>query len=232
MQQFDASKFVGISNYLAQLHQMMDRNRWVGFLLSDYDSLIRDVTIIRDQLRDMGLDAAEISAGKLLDVLSKPEAKDTNIVRFTVWDSNQIKAFGEEITARARDQLQARLFLFIPNDVKELYVQSAPLFGQSVSDKFQSLEYEIAEIGKCLALGRSTASAFHSIRCLEAGIKALSRCLGIPDPTKGSDRNWGKMLGAIKGEIDRRWPTTAHRMSGDGQFFENNYAALAAMRNP
>jgi hypothetical protein len=67
---------------------------------------------------------------------------------------------------------------------------------------------------------------------LEGGKKSLSRCLGISDQTRGADRNWGKMLASIKNEIDRRWPTTAHRMNGDGQFFENNYAALAAMRNP
>jgi hypothetical protein len=40
------------------------------------------------------------------------------------------------------------------------------------------------------------------------------------------------MLAAIKGELDRRWPTTNSRMSSDGRFFEEAYAALAAMQNP
>jgi hypothetical protein len=97
---------------------------------------------------------------------------------------------------------------------------------------FPIIEYEVEECSKCLALGRSTASAFHSIRCLEAGIRAISRCLSIPDPARASDRNWGQMLNAIKTEIDRRWPGSSTRMSGDGEFFDSAYAALAAMQNP
>jgi hypothetical protein len=86
------------------------------------------------------------------------------------------------------------------------YEQDPSLFGQDVSAKFPSASYEIAEAGKCLALDRSTASAFHAIRCLEAGIRAISRCLGIPDPTRGAERSWAKVLRAIKEENDRRWP--------------------------
>jgi len=40
------------------------------------------------------------------------------------------------------------------------------------------------------------------------------------------------MLRALKTEIERRWPTNSHRMSGDGEFFDNAYAMLAAIQNP
>jgi len=63
-------------------------------------------------------------------------------------------------------------------------------------------------------------------------IRALARCLGIPDPTKASDRNWGNILKAVKDEIDRRWPNASNRLSGDGQFFYEAYAGLAALQNP
>jgi hypothetical protein len=63
-------------------------------------------------------------------------------------------------------------------------------------------------------------------------IRALSRCVGIPDPTKAHERSWAKMLGAIKTEIDRRWPTSTGRMIGDGQIFDEVYASLAALQNP
>jgi hypothetical protein len=39
-------------------------------------------------------------------------------------------------------------------------------------------------------------------------------------------------LGSIKKEIDKRWPTTSDKLAGDGRFFEEAYAALAAMQNP
>jgi hypothetical protein len=60
----------------------------------------------------------------------------------------------------------------------------------------------------------------------------MSRCLGIPDPTRASGRSWVNLLGAIKGELDRRWPGSSTRLSGDGRFFEKAHAALAAMQNP
>ncbi len=82
-----------------------------------------------------------------------------------------------------------------------------------------------------VALRRATASAFHSIRSLEAAIRAMSRCLGIPDPTRAAGRNWGSLLKAIKTEIDVRW-SPADRLLGDGRTFEETYAALAAMQNP
>jgi hypothetical protein len=56
--------------------------------------------------------------------------------------------------------------------------------------------------------------------------------LAIPDPTKGADRNWGAMLTKIKTEIDRRWPSSASRFSGDGQIFEELYGTLTGLQNP
>src|SRR5271168_5169670 len=95
------------------------------------------------------------------------------------------------------------------------------LFGAEVAAKFPCVIYDIEEAGKCLALDRSTASAFHSIRCLEAGIRALSRCLTIPDPTRAADRSWFKSLKAVEDRMKIKWPNTSDRMSGDGRRFED-----------
>ena len=200
---------------------------------------------MREQFASLGMDAAEISAERLDKRLGDLEAKAAKLPHFLKDDEmhrSHIELKGDELismhrmctdfTTRAADQLKSRLFLAIPSEDKEFFVQSRPPFGQVVADKFPSLAYDVSETGKCLALGRSTASAFHSIRCLEASIRAVARCLGIPDPITGGDRNWNNMLTKIKKELDRRWPTTADRMLGDGQFFEDSYAALAAMRNP
>jgi hypothetical protein len=95
--------------------------------------------------------------------------------------------------------------------------------GGDAGKKFPCSTYDIGEAGKCYALERSTASAFHPIRTLEVGIRALSRCLQIPDPTKAHERNWGKLLNGL--QIATACRTTA-------SFFDNAYAALAAMQNP
>ena len=135
------------------------------------------------------------------------------------------------IYSRIEDELDGSHFLYVEPGSVGLFNGGAGLFGDEVAAKFPSLSYDIGEAGKCLALERSTASAFHSLRCLEGGIKALSRCLGIPDPIRGAERNWGVMLRKVKEEIERRWKAEA-RLNGDGQQFEDAHAALAAMQNP
>ena len=108
------------------------------------------------------------------------------------------------------------------------YEPKAPLFGSDVAAKFGSASYDIEEAGKCLALGRSTAGAFHAIRCLEAGILALSRCLGFRTRSRAPRGIGGAMLRLLKGQLDRRWPpNSADRLTGDGQTFDELYGALA-----
>jgi hypothetical protein len=136
-----------------------------------------------------------------------------------------------ELQGRFYDDIGSTYLLSLNLMEQQLFNPPKPLFGSDVSAGFDSLKYEIDELGKCLALGRSTAAAFHAIRCLEGGITAISRCLGIPDPTRGIGRSWGNLLAAIKAEIDRRWPR-GNRMHGDGRIFEELYAALAATQNP
>lgn len=40
------------------------------------------------------------------------------------------------------------------------------------------------------------------------------------------------MLKAIKGALDNKWPNSSDRMRGDGEIFEDLYAALSGMQNP
>jgi hypothetical protein len=138
----------------------------------------------------------------------------------------------DDIETSLRRELSDISFLVMDSQEKGHYEQREPLFGSDVAAKFPSIAYEISEAGKCLALERSTASAFHSIRALEGAIRALSRCLAIPDPTKPADRSWFKMLKLIYDEMIARWPHTANRARGDGQFFEEAHALLNAMQNP
>jgi hypothetical protein len=144
----------------------------------------------------------------------------------------QLETVLTEFRHKVYDEIKQPLFIALVGVERKLYEPSTPLFGDSVDTKFPSLRREISEAGKCLALGRATASAFHSVRVLEAGIRAISRCLGIPDPTKGADRSWHNMLKAIETESRKRWPTAADRFSGDGKTFEELHGAFSAVQNP
>jgi hypothetical protein len=144
----------------------------------------------------------------------------------------QLSLYYDKIDDLFKRELSEIMLLVVDREWQGYYEPKEPLFGAKFADQFPSVLYEVDEAAKCLALDRSTAAAVHAIRCLEAGIRAMSRCLGIPDPTRASDRSWFNMLKALKEVIDKKWPGTSTRLSGDGEFFDNAYAALAAMQNP
>jgi len=147
-------------------------------------------------------------------------------------NTKEIVSFVDDLRRRIIDEGGSHFCLLLSVAEKEFYAPASPPFGGDVNLKFPSATYDIDEASKCIALDRGTAAAFHGIRCLESGIRALARCLGLPDPTKPAGRNWGAVLTTIKNEMEKRWPSSADRMKGDGEFFENAHAALAAMQNP
>ena len=138
----------------------------------------------------------------------------------------------KDLHYRMIDDLKGQFFLSVPADKVTYYQQDKLLFGNDVHTQFPSASFEMDEAGKCIALCRYTAAIFHLMRIMEISIRATARCLGIPDPVKPGDRNWGNILKDIKAGIDAKWPTQTARQSGDGHLFENIYASLDAVRNP
>lgn len=107
------------------------------------------------------------------------------------------------------------------------------MFGDEFRARFLSVAFDLDEAAKCFALGRATACVFHLMRLMEIGIRAVARCLGIPDPTKPAERNWGTILRAIKEDLDAhvgQQPTKVWSIATDKEFFEGAYASLDAVR--
>lgn len=130
-----------------------------------------------------------------------------------------------------RELSSVKMFSISKENLK-YYFPISPLFGAEFTRGFDEFgAFELDEAAKCLALGRSTAAVFHLMRCMECGLVAISRCLGIPDPIKPIDRTWGKMMDVIWGVITSKWDS-ADRLHGDGELFDDLYASMDAMKNP
>lgn len=99
-----------------------------------------------------------------------------------------------ELSSRIKDELYCKKFIYLEPKRLRLYEPDRPLFGEAIADRFPAAVFEIDEAAKCLALGRSTAAVFHLMRLMEIGIRALARCLQIPDPVKPAERNWAMIL--------------------------------------
>jgi hypothetical protein len=153
------------------------------------------------------------------------------------WFKQEMTYFGcgqllVNLSETMRRELQSVKVFSLDASRVPFYGPVEPLFGVEVETKFPGPAYDIEQAGKCYACDLTTASAFHAIRAMEAGIRAMTRCLGIPDPTTGKDRNWSRVASSIKAEIDKRWPPSTGRISGDGQLFDKLYGAIAGMQNP
>lgn len=140
----------------------------------------------------------------------------------------------DEIKKTLVRELSLKTVLVLQSQEASLFAPKDPLFGQDFADKFKTNgAFELDEAAKCRALSRPTAAVFHLMRILEIGIGALSACLGIPDPVKPAERNWAIILKRIKEDgIEKKWPTAADRMSGEGLLFESLHASLDAVKNP
>ena len=135
-----------------------------------------------------------------------------------------------ELDARLSDELSL-VHLFVVETTNHKYFEPKdPLFGKEFGIKFPTAVFEVDEAGKCLALGRPTASVFHLMRVMEIGVRAVARCLKIPDPIKPAERNWGEILRKIKEAIELRTKTSAWASPKHKEFFETAYVSLDAVR--
>lgn len=176
---------------------------------------------LRSSLKELG---AEVT------LLIVDELEDEVVSNLPTYEG--VRRIVDQIDATLRRELKTVRLIVVERHDRDLYEQSGPAFGANFAGGFGSAEFDVEEAGKCLALGRSTASAYHSLRVLEAAVYALSRCLGLPDPIKGADRTWGKMLGLVRDSLEARWPARGGRMAGDARVFDEIYGALAGMQNP
>jgi len=127
------------------------------------------------------LDATMQSAIRLREQLeSLRAAKRAN---GNVWfedDLDLIQECATQLKVAFADQARSRSSVLLTPAEARLYSAKEPLFGPDVFDRFAIANDDIAEAGKCLALERGTATVFHLMRVLEAGLRALGKELDIP----------------------------------------------------
>lgn len=149
----------------------------------------RRLAVIADGL---DMPAGRASAGRLLQNLDK-------VAPFCIaLTPDRLSLVADEIailTSAFQDEMEARLLFAFPASSAR-YFSTDPLFGELVEDAFPDVAYDIAEAGKCRALGRWTATVMHLMRVLESGLAALAKHLDVP-----SGENWNSVLGAIEGKL-------------------------------
>lgn len=125
---------------------------------------------------------------------------------FDLTQTFQLSTKTGTFTQRMRDEYSTRVFLAVPYGMAKYYSSPQDVFGKKAWDAFPTQgQFEMEEACRSFALARSTATVFHLMRLMEVAITAVRKSLGIADPIKPSQRNWGIILDRIKKEgIDSR----------------------------
>jgi hypothetical protein len=225
MFELNTASFYGVTSGLHSLRELIKGGNLRG--VQDDPTLLRhlrsEAAELEANLRVLGVEVTLIAAEKLNTALSNE--------RGVVWED--IGDLLDQVHRRLLDELTLKKVLVLERDEAAYFAPSKPLFGEEFVERFRAEgEFELGEAAKCLAVARPTAAVFHLMRLLEVGIRAVARCLSIPDPLKPAERNWAVILKLIRESIDACWPTQADRMTGDGQTFDALYASLDAVKNP
>ncbi|NBB25945.1 hypothetical protein GVM20_12485 [Porphyrobacter sp. SLTP] len=227
MIELNAPSFLGAATSLARIHQIFS-----GLSAANDEKLIPEsislilpaVRLFEGETQAIGARLASVSAHRFMASLEQSPC-DVTVGKATI--------ALHDIESRFADYLsEIKLFTLSSQESPFMSPADDLLQNSGFSILFPSASFEVEEAAKCIAFGRYTASVFHAMRMLEIGIRALSKRLGIPDPTKPSEKNWGKILTAIKAQIDQLWPTNSRLPGSEGVAFEGLYAHLDAVRNP
>src|SRR5262245_49066444 len=137
----------------------------------------------------------------------------------------------DHIGLNLEDELGVTTVVVLESKFAQYHATTAPLFGDTVFKLFPSISDEISASGRCLAFGCGTAAAFHLMRVMEVGLRAVGRSLGITD-----GKNWGDYLSRLNARISQNKAKRPRGWTNDEPFFEDIIGDLTAVktawRNP
>lgn len=181
------------------------------------------------QLEEMAISSSHLFARLTFLSINRDSNRMRNDLSYS-WKSFRDDML--DIDLRLNDEV-GLIKMFVLDGSQSMALQSGhELLGSEVADRYPSMLFEVEEAAKCLALGRSTASAFHSMRALEIALKGFAAFLKISDPVAPAQRNWAFVLNAIKDAIDSKYPAKSRMPGSEGAEVEALYASLDAMKNP
>jgi hypothetical protein len=234
MERFRLDKFIKAYQHAAAMNQTWLTARDcrpdlqnVQVSHGDYKEFVDNLSVLQVQLEEVGMTLSSMSAAGALAAAGQAILLD----QYKVFESGTMIRLAAEIKdmqTRVRDEFVTRYVLVVPSDKVSFYDPIRPAFGAKVDQQFPSIAFEISEAGKCFGLARYTASVFHLMRVLEVGIRAVARCLSVPDPVRAADRNWGKVLQGIDGGIKQK---RSVMLAPDRELFDEVYLALDKIRS-
>jgi hypothetical protein len=178
------------------------------------------LTTLQKTIADMGLTNSLKLANRLQ-------------TEFRIMDYRTRREFSDRIkvlSERVHDDLEDIVFLYVPQDRKDLY-ENSRLFGDEVAANFSDANYDIEEAGKSFALDRYTACVMHLMRSLEVALDALGRGAGLPSAVVEAQNSWERLLTKIDTQILANDKSALADWPPKRQFFVDARAHLFSVKN-
>ena len=201
MQEFDIAELFSLYQSVFLFEQAP---RGQAYLPNEIRKLIRTrLARHRQTCERLGLRLSVKHIDRIVALLDKPDLTSAELGRDA----------GEQLLQRVGDELASILFLHVQPDRAHYY--SEPIAGwDDVLKKFPSTRFDVEEAGKCFALNRYTASVFHAMRVLEAGLTSLGHHFKVP-----TDRaNWHDIITAIEKKVRALGPNDGANWHDEQQF--------------
>lgn len=194
MMDLPADKLVAAAATLGLLDQRASNQRGVAPLADRliWGTLLRT---FRSQLESVGLDFPIDHIDRMLSNFETSPGLTYETVRSDL----------EQLRFRIQDQLKRSSCLILTWEESRIYQK--PLSGwEEVMARFPQTLGDIEEAQKCFALARYTATVFHSLQVVEAGLIELGNFIGVTDPKSGWTAVTGRLAKIMKTKWDERTP--------------------------
>lgn len=225
MEKFSAQRFYQTGMFLGGLRQLLlgwktpDKIFTAGM---DTDkSTLRDAVMgIRANCKAIGLGVSIKSIDDMVGTLKQGKSTIAEFVEM-------LRVIEKTIAWEMEDQM----FFHVPARRAERYTKATLAFGEEVNDAFPKAIVDIEEASKCLALSRGTACVFHSMRVMEAGLKAVAKLLDIPYAP-----SWESYIKQIDNRVGENYKKKPRSWKRTEPFFKEVLGDLQAVkiawRNP
>jgi hypothetical protein len=204
-------------------HRDVQSGQTIGVNEELKNRLQRQMELLEKFAGGLGLVVPKVWARDFIDYLENTDSQKLG--------SSEMQQWFEKILSAMDAELKGKLLMYIPSEKLPYYTQKE-LFGNMVETKIPSVSSDIAEAGRCIALGRYTATVFHLMRVMEAGVRSLANELSATFNPKDP---WGKILGAVDDAIKTLPAATSQEkdyQSACRQVSASLHAVKDAWRNP
>jgi hypothetical protein len=154
-------------------------------------SLASPKNFVNEQLSDIDLAMTRLSTQRLRDYINSDVITSQECIQYTI-----------ESLRRLEDEVETKYMICLAPHEASLFDSPLVNYDELALNAFPSSMEDVSEAGKCLAVGRYTASVFHLMRAMESILKVLGQKLNITVIDKNNtDLEWGKILSNLSAPI-------------------------------